>query len=501
MSAAVAFRVDSSESAGSGHTMRCLALAGELSALGGEPAFVARDAPGNVNAAVTASGYTLNALPGAASGGSPTDAADTSLALSSRVAWMVVDHYDLDAAWERAIKRTSAENVFAIDDLGRAHECDLLLDQNTAGPSELYRDRVPAGCRRLLGPGFALLRREFLRRRRRLRARDGALERLLVCFGSADGANQTPKALAALARPSFRGLAIDVVVGRANRRADAVERRCADLPNATFHLQTDDMPALIADADLAIGAAGSMTWERCCLGLPTLTIVCARNQQGPATTGARAGATLDLGAAQRVDEALIANTVEALRADPPRLARMSAAGMGLVDGQGARRVAEAMLGFDVADVRADDVDQLWHWANDPAVRGHAFRSDPIPLEAHMRWFSERLNDARCRIYVARVGTKPVGQVRLEVTGDRAFVDISVDREWRGRGIGSRTLELALERFGAAWPGVDVVAQVKAGNTASQELFARAGFTSRASTRPDAVELEWRARHCGSVYNP
>lgn len=495
---AVAIRADSSSAIGGGHVMRCLALAEELRLLGAEVAFIARAAPGALNGLVTARGFRLHELT-AESPDAKRDAVETSAALHPDIEWLIVDHYGLDNAWERAL-RPDAAKILAIDDLGREHDCDLLLDQNTADDPERspYRGAVPSSCRLLLGPRYALLKRGFLHERRRLHDRHGAAKRVLVCFGASDGSNQTYKALRALAQAQFSDVEVEVVAGRSNRNAAEVEALCATLQKATFRLHTENMPELIAAADIGIGAAGSMTWERACLGLPALAIVCADNQKAPAETGACSGAAIDLGWKDEVTEDAIARALTALRADPEKLQRMSRAGMALVDGEGARRVAEAMLDFALTVATLADAEQLWHWANDAAVRAQAFDSAAIPLESHLRWYSQRLEHPACRIYVARLGDAPVGQVRFELENGRALVDISVDREWRGRGLGARMLDLGLAALAAECPDVTVIAQVKSANAASRTLFAAAGFSQRPCAREGAVELERAAR--ATAYN-
>jgi UDP-2,4-diacetamido-2,4,6-trideoxy-beta-L-altropyranose hydrolase len=495
--ARVAIRADSSSAIGGGHAMRCLALAEELRVLGAEVAFTARAGAGALNALVRARDFRVHELTSDTSNAT-RDAVETAAALDGAVDWLAVDHYELDHAWERAL-RPKAAKILAIDDLGREHDCDLLLDQNTpdAGAAR-YTNKVPAGCQLLLGPRYALLQREFLRERRRLRDRDGAVERVLVCFGASDASNQTAKAVRALAQPRFGELEVEVVAGRSNRHAGELEALCAALPKGVFRLHADDMAQLIAAADIGVGAAGSMTWERACLGLPTVSIVCAENQKAPADTGARSGATIDLGWKDDVTEDAIARALDALRGDPEKLRRMSHAGMALVDAEGARRVAETMLGFVLTTATTADSELLWRWANDAAVRAQAFESAPIPHEAHTRWYSQRLADPRCRIYVARLGDAPVGQIRFELENGRAFVDISVDREWRGRGMGARILDVGMAALSAELPDVHVVAQVKSGNSASCELFAAARFAQRSCAREGAVEFERTART--SAYN-
>ncbi len=484
----VAIRADSSSTIGGGHVMRSLALAQELRALEADVRFVSRRLPGNLSGLVAERGYAVTELPpGVGDAIDPaTDASMTSRVLERPVDWLVVDHYELDAAWERAAG-SGARRILAIDDLAtRSHECDMLLDQNRVDGEAAYDGLVPPRTRRLVGPRYALLRREFSHARRALRPRSGELRRVLVCFGSADATRQTAKVVGALAQ--FRGLAVDVVAGGSNRDAERIRALCDQFAHMCFHHGAGDMARLMANADLAIGAAGSMTWERCCLGLPTLMLVCAPNQRAPAETALRCGVALGLGDAREVDEGSIARAISRLQSQPRVRQNMSDAGMRLVDGRGARRVAETMLDFRLDAATAGDAQLVWRWANDPAVRANAFNSECIAMDAHLRWYGRRLEDPLTRIYIVRVGEAAVGQVRFELDSNVARIDISVDPAWRAKGIGERALEIGLDKLAAQHPGVSALAEVKAANTSSRNLFARAGFSCRPSPRVDAVEF-------------
>jgi UDP-2,4-diacetamido-2,4,6-trideoxy-beta-L-altropyranose hydrolase len=235
--------------------------------------------------------------------------------------------------------------ILAIDDLAnRPHDCAVLLDQNLAqGMETRYQPLVPATCRCLLGPRYALLRPEFARQRRSLAPRSGAVNRILICFGGTDPSNETGKALGAVRRLSFAVPAVDVVIGRGNPNADLVARQCREMKGATLHQGADNMAELMARADLAIGAGGVMSWERCCLGLPTVAVDIAANQVGALTALAATGALVHLGAAASVSEAAMAHALGSMLGNAERLQQMSEAALALVDGEGTERVRRTVF--------------------------------------------------------------------------------------------------------------------------------------------------------------
>jgi UDP-2,4-diacetamido-2,4,6-trideoxy-beta-L-altropyranose hydrolase len=232
-----------------------------------------------------------------------------------------------------------------VDDLAsRRHVCDLLLDQNyyTAFRTR-YDGLVPPDCRLCLGPEYVLLRPEFAAAKSQLRERDGTVRRILVTFGANDPGGETFKALAALRSLELTEVAVDVVAGAGNPRRDELRQTCDALPGCSYHEGIDYMARLIGDADLALGAGGATTWERCVLGLPSLTVVIAPNQLETTVDTAHAGAIRFLGRSDDVTAADIRSAVAAAIADPAGNRELSARAMALVPTvDGAARLADTL---------------------------------------------------------------------------------------------------------------------------------------------------------------
>ncbi len=321
----VVIRADSSVAIGTGHIMRCLTLAESLRSQMADVFFVCREEPGNCCDLIFQKGFKVFRLPGAEPFSKVRDAEVTAAVMGERADWLIVDHYALDAEWECRLRR-HARRIMVIDDLAdRPHDCDLLLDQNLFEGMELRYDGLTSpGCRLFLGPRYALLRDEFIAARRTLRERDGNVRSLLLFFGGSDPTNETEKALQAVASTEFSDLAIDVVVGGANPLGDLIHDICVDLPNATFHRQVTNMAELMTRADLAIGAGGTATWERCFLGLPTLTVVVADNQAKPAEAADRAGLAYLVGRSADVDAARLSEALRLTLQQPVDLTSMAA---------------------------------------------------------------------------------------------------------------------------------------------------------------------------------
>jgi len=363
----VIFRTDASIRIGIGHVMRCMTLANALRERGAECRFICREHEGNLLEQIRQRGFDAYGLPVAAELAEPTgsdakqdqtqsawlgsdwatDAAQTKVGAGETVLdWVIVDHYALDARWERAI-RPICKRLMVIDDLAdRPHDCDVLLDQNSyRDQDQRYQGLLPKQCKTLLGPAYVLLRPEFEKAKQGLRTRDGIVKRVLVFFGGSDPKNQTRTVLAALERMNTLDISIDVVVGHSNPNRHSIQELCDQLPSVTYHCNASNMAELIVNADLGIGAGGSAMWERCYLGLPTITVVFAENQVRTTEDVAQLGAIEYLGSTDSLGEDDYERVISSLIANPQRLKQISDAAMALVQKKTTRLVADEILSF------------------------------------------------------------------------------------------------------------------------------------------------------------
>jgi UDP-2,4-diacetamido-2,4,6-trideoxy-beta-L-altropyranose hydrolase len=199
-----------------------------------------------------------------------------------------------------------------------------LIDQNYyPDAASRYRGLVPSACRCLLGPEFVLLRPEFHEVRKRLRQRDGRVERIHVFYGGADATDETGKALDVLAALNRPELEYDIVVGGPNPNRGRIREACARLPNAAFHCDVRNMAELQHRADLCLGAGGTAAWERASVGLPAITTIIAANQAETTLAAARAGALLCLGTPQDATQERIRGALEDLLEHPWKVRSLS----------------------------------------------------------------------------------------------------------------------------------------------------------------------------------
>lgn len=357
----IAIRTDASVEIGTGHVMRCLTLANALREHSVECTFICRPHAGHLMGLISQSGHDVVALASPEGNKALTfeehihcswlgneweiDALQTKQALGfGPVDCLVVDHYGVDYRWERVLKKT-CHRLVVIDDLAnRRHECDLLVDPNLGRIPGDYKLLVNPEADLLVGPEYALLRPEFseLRRESLSRRKSPQLKRILVSMGGVDKDNLTAGVLTALAECALaQELQITVVLGASSPWLNEVKKLALEMPQRTeVHCDVKNMGYLMLQSDLAIGAAGGTSWERCCLALPTFLLIQADNQRQGALALERAGAATVL---ENVDEITTRLDELLVKGGAGQLAQMSRRSASITDGLGATKVVKELV--------------------------------------------------------------------------------------------------------------------------------------------------------------
>lgn len=495
------FRVDAGPELGIGNLMRCITLAERLREASHEVIFVGRHSGDAAMKALHHSAYRGIALPEStprpASLPYPewrhpaqeTEADDTLYAIRDlgHFDWLVVDAYALDAAWERRMRR-AAHSIMVIDDLAnRAHDCDVLLDQNFfLEPRRRYDGLVSNACRTLLGPHYALLRPEFAAEHAALKERSGVVGRVLVSFGGHDAFGLTRKALAAIEQADLARLQVDVVTDPGNPDFDAIERQCRTRGGWRLHA-SPDMARLMAQADLAIGAGGTMNWERGYLRLPCVLISIAENQERIASDLARHGACVYVGRAAEVSQTRLADVLRGLSAVPNLLRALGERAGAMVDGKGAQRVARRLMQdsqdsqdpqdpIELRAADASDATRIYEWRNAPETRRYALDPAPLELDSHVRWLGRVLADPQVELLIGEREGAALGVLRYDLDGETARVSIYLVPGHAGHGVGGSLIEAGTRWLRVRHPRIRrIVAEIRPENGPSLGAFSKAGF--------------------------
>jgi len=498
----VVFRVDGSPLIGTGHVMRCLTLARALREAGESCRFICREHEGDLTARIREENFEVTKLnntkatpmirEGTVSdqnyeswlGASwQEDATQTIEAIDEEVALLVVDHYGVDQRWEKAL-RPHVSKIMAVDDLAnRHHDCDILLDQNlVANFQSRYDSLMPSSCIRLLGPEFALLQPEYSKLRATAAPRTEPVRRILISFGGADRANLTGLSVSAFLKVGRSEIEVDVVISNDSSHAAQIAYYASLHPNIHIHHSLPSLAHLILKADLAIGAAGTTSWERCCLGLPSIVVTLAENQKPIAKELEKRSLVCWIGDSGTVAEREMIDALVSV-IERPSLEQWSRRCLSVTDGCGTTRVAallmvnaETRLLVRLAEL--SDEHFLLNLANDSLVRKNAFNSDLISSETHKEWFHRRLRDpARSQIFIVEIiNGLPIGQVRFErEDSGRWEIHYALVAYARGRGLAAPMLREVFLKVADLLPIQTIFARVKKNNMASLKVFAALNF--------------------------
>lgn len=333
-------RADADVRIGTGHVMRCLALAQAWQDAGGRAIFAMAKGTPTLESRLATEGAEVVRLQ--IPPGKPDDAPQAAgLAKERGARWVAVDGYHFGYEYQLTLKEHGLRVLF-IDDHGHAGRycADIVLNQNISADESLYADRSPY-TRLLLGPRYVLLRREFWSWRRWKREIPDIARKVLVTMGGSDPENVTLKVIQALEQASVEGLEAVAVVGGSNPYYEEL-RSAVQSPATAVRLKRNvaNMPELMAWADVAVSAGGSTCWELAFMGLPSVVLVMAENQERAVEVLAARRVMLSIGHAQCARERDIAKALAALLPNHCARETLSKNGRQLVDGLGALRVAE-----------------------------------------------------------------------------------------------------------------------------------------------------------------
>jgi len=333
----ILFRADASSAIGSGHLMRCLALAKAWQHVGGRVCFLTAESIGALDERFAQENIRHERA--AVRPGTPEDAEQTvEWARRLGAAWVVVDGYRFKPDYIHQLK-TSGARVLVMDDDARFdfYEADVVLNQNIDAKAESYRRA--ASTQLLLGAKYVLLRPEFLAERPRQETA-GAARRVLVTMGGSDPENVASTVVRALARMEDDFEAI-VVAGGGNPHFESLQELVKTVRGKVrLERSPVNMAAIMRWADIAISDAGGACWELAYLGVPMILITVSRDQEENMSAISKTGAALSLGWHANLSEDDVLGAVRKVMNDPDARRAMSESGQALVDGEGAARVVE-----------------------------------------------------------------------------------------------------------------------------------------------------------------
>lgn len=504
----IAFRVDSSPEIGSGHFRRCLVLANEARLLGFETLFVSAFLSSTEQNVLFENGHTfvpLHVSPKAAwsTASNPDwsslvaiadelqDADGTSQILRKFSAdFVVLDHYFLTQRWVDRVRDSSIESFLAIEDLDREWtDIEFVVNGNLYQSVSLHPESRAV---ELSGGKFAIISSEYRALRNQTLLPPSARQQVTIFVGGSDSKNLTSLLLTAVLDVCRDDWPIEVVVGSFSEHLESVRQIVAGSSQATLSTSKPTMAESYSKTRLALGAGGTSTWERACLGVPTVLSSIAPNQLSVCESIARAGGAIYLGSADLVTKQQVSGVVDSLISSPSLLDEFSQAASLVIDGYGAKRIVQiASTHFpnklELRKAANFDCEILFSWFNDPSARTNSLSQNPVSWPDHKRWFCAQLSSDDVHQFILESYDLPIGQIRFENQGESWLLSYSIDNDFRMRGYGRQIVELGVAAALKVRPR-SIRAIVKKHNVASIRIFESLDFVKRESEISDSLEF-------------
>jgi UDP-2,4-diacetamido-2,4,6-trideoxy-beta-L-altropyranose hydrolase len=480
MKNAVYVRCDAGTQLGMGHLVRCLSLSHMLRHYF-QVQFIVQETDSTAYEWILTNGFTYLTLPRNIE--YETDCEQLILLLEKNAKHgdvVVLDGYHFQSSYQKNLM-DAGYKVAAIDDLHNwHHEANLVVNHAPGIDNNNYS--IAENTRLLLGSSYALLRPEILRASRTMREIH-PVESVLISMGASDTDNCT-LFFAEIIAGNFSDLHLHLLVSSINPHLEALHRFAENhYPNTSLHinLRTSELVSQLQSTSAVICPASSISLESCALGCSIITGYTAENQLGILAGLTSAGAAISLGHFQTLDQETTRKKIEiffsdlALRREQKKNQRL------LIDGKSGLRIALNFLEINRSascrKAKPDDAQQVFAWANDPAVRSNSFQSEPISWENHVQWYNQALQTPAITMWIYSINHIPAAQMRLNADGNTATISYSVASDFRGKGLGSWLLEHVCILTQLEIPEIEYLqGWVKKANIASFKAFERSGFS-------------------------
>ena len=481
----VVFRVDGDALIGLGHIMRCLTLADLLSNKGFKILFICTDPRDSIVDLIESKQYELKVIKYHLTIHKEDTYECLKIIDGFDVSMLIVDHYQLDEEWEIECSK-KVNKVMVIDDLAnRKHYCDYLLDSSYGRINADYEHLTHSDCRLLLSTDYCLLRPEFHQLRNEaviIRKNTHVINSVLLNFGGTDHKNLSAFTIRRLVELQFFG-EIHLLISSVSEHIGELEKLTKNMKNIWLHIDEKNVAQLMLNTNLAIGSVGTSSWERCCLGLPSIGLVVASNQSNIATRLSQQGAMLLTDTESLKDDLNLVLSDRALN----KWHQMSESAFATCDGLGGARVLNNIMDAPAAiTLQAMSVNEealLLTWQSEAGNRKYSRNTHTPNIDEHKLWFAASLMNPKRRMWLVIFEGQKCGYVRLDVLNTREEVSVLISQQFRKLGLAYAAInELkTLILYGV------MGAEVSPDNKASCSLFNKLGFTRVSTSRYQWVD--------------
>jgi UDP-2,4-diacetamido-2,4,6-trideoxy-beta-L-altropyranose hydrolase len=474
----IVFRTDASGTIGTGHLMRCYALADAFIDNGENVIFALIESLPALDSKCDVRQIPRKMID-ARIGSQEDSRATAAIAKEMDAEWVVIDGYQFDSSYQNELQNEGLK-VLMIDDFAHAekYSAEIVLNQNASAKPSLYEGKLEAS-KLLLGPRYAVVRHEFrhLSNHRKEPVKPVA-DRILVTLGGSDPSNKTAQVLSCLKEANAQQTMIDIVIGAANNNYDEIKRAFRSCNFFHFVQNPPNLAEIMKSADLAIVSGGTSTYELCYLGTPFITVIIADNQMANAVSLQERGITVSIEGRDSVDCKQFNESIERLCSSPDNRARMKKGEVEMVDGYGVDKILMHLRGARIWLRKAvlEDERRILEWSNEQATRANSFHPERIQKDIHSINFRKWLSSDQTVLLIAsNDDSDPIGQVRFDLSGNEADISISLDQRFRGMGLGTEMIRYSCRMVMELYKVHKINAFVKTINDASKKAFESAGF--------------------------
>jgi UDP-2,4-diacetamido-2,4,6-trideoxy-beta-L-altropyranose hydrolase len=482
-------RSDATLSMGTGHIMRCIALAQAWKKRRGFVTFISHCPNHKISQRIISEGFNLIRIdriwPHTQDLKKTLKTLNNNLSTNNKESkvpecynWVILDGYHFTTDYQKSI-REAGFKLLVIDDNNhlKHYSADVILNQNIG--SDHYSYSCNRNTIKLLGTKYVVLRSEFLKNKHIKKDTPAKAKNILITMGGSDPYNITLKIVQAIDKINDLSFKFNIIVGPNNPNIKCLNDASQNQLSNINLIDDADMPEMMAWADLCVTAGGSSCWELCFTQVPFVTIVIAENQIELASGLERERAALNLGKKETLAQDDITNTILSLSCDIKKRRELKNAGMKIVDGKGTKRIIRQMFVRKITIRHADigDAKLLYDQINDKKTRLSSFNSNPILWEDHLQWLRKKLKDENSWVFIAENHIEdPIGQIRFDRKNDFFDISYSLDKKFRGLGLGKTLLKTGLKTIQTKiHKPVIMQGTVKNNNLASKISFENCGF--------------------------
>ena len=484
----IIFRLDASKNNGIGHLIRCKSLASSLINRGAKAHFIMRYLDMEFKKFLKMRKCKVTILPKRKIFSKldhenlwpkrlqKIDAIDTKKIISNKeIDLLVIDHYGLNSIWEKALTKKAKKIMVISDYLNRRHSCDFFLNQNIVKEQNLnFNQNLPKKCKILLGPKYSLIDKSYANYRKNVKIKNKLISKVFISFGGSETPKLLEKVIESFDCNILRNLRLIIVSNNELKKFPKIKKN--------FYKKQKTLTKLINKSDFCIGAGGISTWERMCLGKPSLVFSISKNQVQICKDLKNKNLIYYVKGYKNIKPTFIRKKIISIIKNIKLFNEKKLNNIITVDGLGVSRVTEILYPSFSKDLKLrktilSDMINYYNWVNEKDAIKSSFNNKQVHIKKHIKWFKKQIMSKKTLMFVLEAKRLPVGQIRFNLTNKNANIDYSLDKIVRGRNWGKKIIDLGLKKINFSKFNA-INAEVKKNNYKSISVFNKLGFTQK-----------------------